>query len=479
MAASSSTRKSIQPHRKSRTGCSSCKRRKVKCDEEKPCSNCIRFGLPCNLVPENAHFEHGIVGPAAPTRRGRGRPRKNWADPPHSQSTPSTTPTSPLDDPTPLNQRACVPTTTTIDLNITQAELLLHFTTTTAPSIGGCDKHPHHLAFWTRNALHIGLAHPFVLHLLLADTAFHLAYLTATHHHEQEEVLLLPPRRSHSEYLALAQQHLTEGVSGFAAELARPGEGNCGALYLGAVLLCFCTFADGPRGDGDLLVCSVDGDGDGDEGCGLEEVGGGGVSMPFVYGVRLMHQTFRPEVLFAGLMEPLGRDLPPSPLDTPVYVRDGFPRVEWEEQLDGLREFVVARAQEGGAPNEGELSRTTAAVAVHALDNLIGIYAAIYGRRGPDGEIRDDGPPHNQFVFGWLYRVEPEFAACVRRCDPSALLVLAHYAVLLNRQTTPSGWFLKGWKEHIIARVGVLLGESETSKWMRWPMERIAPEEKE
>lgn len=209
------------------------------------------------------------------------------------------------------------------------------------------------------------------------------------------------------------------------------------------------------------------------------------MSMPFVYGVRLMHQTFSPEVLFAGVMEPLGRELPSLPLDTPVYLRDGFPRVEWEEQLDGLREFVVTRdvaargaQEEGGAPNEGERSRTTAAVAVHALDNLIGIYAAIYGRRGPDGEIRVDGPSHNQFVFGWLYRVEPGFAACVRRCDPSALLVLAHYAVLLNRQTTPSGWFLKGWKEHIIARVGVLLGESETSKWMCWPMEQIVPEER-
>ena len=111
-----------------------------------------------------------------------------------------------------------------------------------------------------------------------------------------------------------------------------------------------------------MLVCSVDGGGDGDEGCGLEEVGGGGgVSMPFVYGVRLMHQTFSPEVLFAGVMEPLGRELPSLPLDTPVYLRDGFPRVEWEEQLDGLREFVVTRdvAARGYRP-----SRSTTRVVV-------------------------------------------------------------------------------------------------------------------
>jgi hypothetical protein len=131
-AAAPSSRKTIRPHRKSRAGCSLCKRRKVKvsrvlnsfpsplsigypldnsmtlhlvlvmlwlsaslllaacivvrlawsltdiihqCNEEKPCSNCVNFGLPCDLVSDGGRAEDG---PVSVPRRGRGRPRKIW-----------------------------------------------------------------------------------------------------------------------------------------------------------------------------------------------------------------------------------------------------------------------------------------------------------------------------------------------------------------------------------------------------------------
>ncbi|GIZ43373.1 hypothetical protein CKM354_000660300 [Cercospora kikuchii] len=37
-------------HKKSRKGCAQCKRRHVKCNEEAPCSNCNRHGVPCSLA---------------------------------------------------------------------------------------------------------------------------------------------------------------------------------------------------------------------------------------------------------------------------------------------------------------------------------------------------------------------------------------------------------------------------------------------
>ncbi|KAF2004428.1 hypothetical protein P154DRAFT_43109 [Amniculicola lignicola CBS 123094] len=37
-----------RPHRKAKTGCATCKRRKIKCDEEKPqCANCARYSSEC------------------------------------------------------------------------------------------------------------------------------------------------------------------------------------------------------------------------------------------------------------------------------------------------------------------------------------------------------------------------------------------------------------------------------------------------
>ncbi|KAK6954736.1 hypothetical protein Daesc_004705 [Daldinia eschscholtzii] len=38
-------------HHKSRAGCTTCKAKKVKCDEKQPCSYCAKRQLPCSLVP--------------------------------------------------------------------------------------------------------------------------------------------------------------------------------------------------------------------------------------------------------------------------------------------------------------------------------------------------------------------------------------------------------------------------------------------
>jgi hypothetical protein len=182
-----------------------------------------------------------------------------------------------------------------------------------------------------------------------------------------------------------------------------------------------------------------------------------------------MHGSFSPEVLFAGLMAPFKMSPPPGQLEQPVCERDGFPRLEWEDALDGLRGFVAQDFADGEFPS-------TISLCITALDALIAIYTAIYGRRqGPRGGITHAGPSENQFVFGWLYRAQPEFVACVRRCEPHALLVLAHYAVLLNTDTVPKGWYIQGWTGHIVARVGELVSDDEKcAKWMDWPMSQAA-----
>ncbi|KAI1405982.1 hypothetical protein F4819DRAFT_442408 [Hypoxylon fuscum] len=40
-----------RPHHKSRAGCTTCKSKKVKCDEQRPCSYCVKRQLPCSLAP--------------------------------------------------------------------------------------------------------------------------------------------------------------------------------------------------------------------------------------------------------------------------------------------------------------------------------------------------------------------------------------------------------------------------------------------
>ncbi|KAJ8124951.1 hypothetical protein O1611_g8689 [Lasiodiplodia mahajangana] len=40
-------------HKKSRNGCTRCKARRVKCNEESPCNHCVRHGFECSLVRAN------------------------------------------------------------------------------------------------------------------------------------------------------------------------------------------------------------------------------------------------------------------------------------------------------------------------------------------------------------------------------------------------------------------------------------------
>jgi hypothetical protein len=327
----------------------------------------------------------------------------------------------------------------------------------------------------------MGLSYGFVLHLILASSAFHLAYLATKP--KTEHTCITSLRQTRTEYLSLAQRHLTAGLSGFTAALSRPGPENCGALYLGAVLTSYCTFAAGPASRDDLLICTTT-----DASTPPSSATESATAMPFVYGVRLVHQSFTPDVLFAGPLAALrttasgSSPVTTDSLEMPVYARDGFARLDWEGPLRRLREFIAGAGQpEGGLqPADRTRSRTatTAAVCLQSLDDMMEIYAAIYGRcaSGPDGAsiFTYDGPSDNQFVFGWLYRMDLEFVGCVRRREPCALLVLAYYTLLLNGDAVQSGWYVEGWREHIINKVDELIVRREEREVLVWVKEQAA-----
>lgn len=219
--------------------------------------------------------------------------------------------------------------------------------------------------------------------------------------------------------------------------LAKPSDDSYGPLYVGATLVCYCTFASGPTGGGDLLVTDVE-----DEARWL----------PLILGLRYIRQAADPEKLWSGLLAPLAPSGDAQPLDSPVYLRDGFPRVDWVGHFKKLGELV---AEEGGE---------NSAVYSRSFDALRGIYAAVYG----DGDGRYGGPPENQFIHGWLYRVEDAYVACLRRLEPLALILLAHFALLLR---TMDDWYLEGWADHLLRRTREYVPD-HLEHWVRWPTEQ-------
>ncbi|KAK7397659.1 hypothetical protein QQX98_012970 [Neonectria punicea] len=432
-----------RPHRKSRNGCFNCKRRKVKCDEVKPvCSNCVRFGIPCDFAPLPPPSEdpapkgsavevganHGGE-PSTALRRGPGRPRKDWATlakplPQPAERTgtsPSSTVTTPASTSTVSESIPC-------SFNVADAELLLQFITHTASSLHDSpDTNSSIARFWGRNVPQIGISYHFVLHLTYGLAGYHLAFSETSNGDR------------HAQYLALARHHSETGLVELNRTLPSLDETNCGALYVSAVLVCYCAFAAGPIGVTDLLVCNVDDTAP-------------QRWLPLIHGVRLIRQTIEPATLFTGLMEPLGGSPEPDEDTRPMYLIGGFPHVEWVEPVEKLRKWLES------------YDTPDTIIYLRALSSLSDIYEANYGDRNG----RYSGGTENKFVFGWLYRMHDLFVACLQRKEPQALLILAYYVPLLK--TLKKCWFIEGWAKHLLGSIRGMLNPDMLG-WLEWPVQ--------
>ncbi|KLU85830.1 hypothetical protein MAPG_04850 [Magnaporthiopsis poae ATCC 64411] len=113
-------------HRKSRNGCGTCKRRKIKCDEHRPsCRNCIRHGVACSFAES---------GPSTPSQLGSG---------------------------------------TDGDLSMLALELMHHYATSTHATLWS---DPTVRSLWRGPVVSMALTRPYLMRSLLALSALHLAH---------------------------------------------------------------------------------------------------------------------------------------------------------------------------------------------------------------------------------------------------------------------------------------------------------------
>ena len=99
-----------------------------------------------------------------------------------------------------------------------------------------------------------------------------------------------------------------------------------------------------------------------------------------------------------------------------------------------------------------------------ALENLARSFPSTFT---PGSRSAQTSP---QIVFVWLYRLSDEFVQCLQDRNPIALVILAHFCVLLNDLS--SLWWIKGWVEHLLSEIYKSL-DGERKMWMSWPMEEI------
>jgi hypothetical protein len=334
--------------------------------------------------------------------------------------------------PTTLDSKISTPPSGTAgSLNVEDLKLLFHFCSVTARTLSRAGETTDAaVKFWQESVPQIGFKYHCVLHLTLAIAAYHLAYLQIDDESQQR-------------YISRGQKGFEFGLAEFTKQLPNLKPEISEPLLIAAMLVCWCTFADGPTGPGDLLLCNV--------------TNNSSVAWKHpIKGFRAILEAVASDYARNTMVTASSfiRLIYSSDVEGATYSRVGFPRIDWHKAVYSFREFAAASTEDDKE------------VLLLEIDQLVKIFAAVYGDE--NGEYH--GPQENRHILGWLYRIEGKFVQLLQTKRPTALLALAYYAVLFK--CLDQLWFMDKWAKHLISTVQSLLGESYL-EWVQWPMEQV------
>ncbi|EEP80005.1 predicted protein [Uncinocarpus reesii 1704] len=381
-------------HRKSRLGCLQCKRRKIKCDETPPpCGNCRKHNIECQFA----------AVPAKPTSAGRPSPlpRTGLAPPPPLPSivatanrvnpvnnlltgaTPAYLPPTPPNvfAPSPSNadqldilSSFVSPSTELIsDLHIHDLELLHHYTTETYRTLSYNNEHKE---IWKNYIPKEAMSHPFLMHGLLAIAALHLIDICGDEGDNRRK------------YIELATRHQNLALASFRPQLSNITPSNCHAVFAFSSLIAALAFAFSKTA------------GNVRSGEPVEQV----LQDFFLFrGVEGVLNTFW-EIIRKGKLGPLVRRPSDLTCSQPIS-RDVINALDYLHDCNGETVTHIS-AEEKAAYN-------------HAIREL-----RISFERCPSSW---------ETVFRWPIVLPEAYLMHLKKRQPMALVILAHYCVILGR----------------------------------------------
>ncbi|KAL0934003.1 fungal Zn binuclear cluster domain-containing protein [Colletotrichum truncatum] len=445
-------------YRKSRNGCTRCKKRRVKCDEKKPCTACVRHELPCSL--ENSEQQSS---PSSPTRaqRSSGSPghRSTQSFPPASVfafeyqtgslspgtlSSPSATEAvgdhhsgsdfgreqiSPPSQPDPFSYISRFLTV----LNqsepasgwIPDLELMHHYSSITYQTVAQSTLVQKALQY---DIPRVALSYPFLLHQILAFSAYHLAYLEPN---------------SRQNYLLHAAQHQNNAINGMRGTLVGTiSSSNCHALYASSIFLTFSAFATYP----------VD-----------EKYN------PSFSPIDSILDIFNLTIGMATILRTSEDDLRNGPLremfhhgpgdKTPSAVRPTL-----KPLFDRLSRLSSEVLELGLVDNK---ERITITDTIRALKVCIA-KVSFFDASTVSAEIRA--------IFLLPGVISSDYLNMLRCRHPAALVVLAHYCVIIHSAELFC-WYLSGWPKSLISAISEQVDRGPWAELARWPIEVIGLED--
>ncbi|KAL1306415.1 hypothetical protein AAFC00_005120 [Neodothiora populina] len=344
-------------HQKSRNGCVQCKKRRVKCDENRPfCKNCQRTHAPCSYTSS-------------------------------VPATPRESSASVVSSP----QSGATPWTEQINFDLLDLRLMHHYTLTAANELF---PRGHGQTIWQHKIPLEAQSHPMLMHGLLAISAAHLALNYA---------------KDGTDYRIRAIHHQNMGLLGYRAAISEISSLNAIPSFVFSVMLGVLTFA-GPRLS--AKEASIDD--------ALE-------LFTLMRGSKVVWELEKQTVLTS----PMVALIPPP---------------DWD--FDKLDAGLEAKLEDLKLLSPGDAVYTTA---VDELKLCMQVALA-----APDDFL---------ITARWMATVDEQFWVRLKAHDPIALLLFAHYSLILSAYEQI--WWLGDWKAELIKAVDSTLspGDKEAVKW--------------
>jgi hypothetical protein len=373
-------------HKKSRKGCAQCKRRHVKCDEQRPtCTACARLELACDFVPIVPTVRPGPT--ASTTIVPAGSPCQSTAPSPHEQARSPDVWTS------------------------TDMRILHHYIHCSCLGFSvGTTRHE----CWTRHVPDVAFKNTYLLHQILAVGALH-------------SFLQNPDDRDLSH---VAAHHRALALEGVQSVMARDDLDSSVSLFAFAGLTAIYCFGelntkrmDDPKLDviGELTTCFY-----------------------LSRGITTVLTARRIEIedTWASAMISFSADVELA------RMRAAGLRIEQMQKLSTLIELRLS----------GSDSLSTYMHAATRCEECIGL---LLFNKADEAEL-------SHLVMTWPHEIHQEFVHQLEQREPIALVILAHYAVLMTM--SPLFWWLNEWPKLLLDQIQRVL-PVELQHYLIWPLQ--------
>ncbi|OLN96731.1 Sterol uptake control protein 2-like protein 2 [Colletotrichum chlorophyti] len=427
-------------HKKSRNGCQQCKKRRVKCDENRPCRNCVRHDVKCSLVltpfapqlpavsesPKPTLEAASTATPGSCGEASTSSRHGSWREKPSPQL-------SSLKDKVAAIQGLLSEFNAEVDaLHQSEAayedysgstrnesrdhegispddwladmQLVHHFTSNTSHTLS---ENPDFAHLWTTTVPQIAFNHDFLLHGILALSAIHLSYLN--------------PDQS-DKYNTISARHQDISLKKFSPGLAEIGESNADAYVLHAICIFLLNTYSIAKPHGPITS-------------------------------RDVAQSF---ILLQGIK---------SILTLPFahrYISNG-PLARW------LYQGAVEPGTGGGyASKIDDLLNLTRSMA--PSDDTTTCQSALEGLKITFANVST--PQHRTgLVWRWAVSLPQPFLELMSQNHPMALVILMYYAALVNAFERKL-WYLRGWGANVASALDQAIQEP-WREWVQWPLRCI------